>query len=497
MAKNIIYRAENFDDNSRPKKRMKHDLLYEPDIEPYLECCVCMRSDMDGLAVVVDNEKPVEDTGIHPMATLRDCDEGIPLENTIFLSCCGVHGVCYDCLHKLAMNFDNHPIGPKHPLIRCPYPFNDGCITSTGVPNYFTHLDIKKILSESDYVLYMNHADRYQFPGYEIVKCPRPTIDNENQEIVSCGALILVPIDVLHDTQVGQLILECNQNPQCYRRTCYHCHSLIRKRGITEHEHEDEDQIGGYIVDKDVYCERCVTNVENTNPKSFNRYFYNPNKKIKDGNPLLFRNDELEDDLIISQIEEIIDAEELYTKCMECLTPIHKTEQCNTMTHCGIERCYACGRSGTYQQPLGDHWDVSGITGCPRFDYSTFWNEWAGCDFKCLETECYGDSIGSCNIDDHQEGINRVNEIRKRSHVYHAIKSLLPEQQDRIMKHLSNLTKFQPYLPTVKCSEYKTYLPDIIVKKIDEVKEMIDEEGDQPQCRDFLNRLSFLNFERI
>ena len=271
---------------------------------------------------------------------------------------------------------------------------------------------LKKALTGPQYRSYITHAERYQFPGYEIVKCPRPIITNEEGGLGVCGAWILVPVNVIQSTPVGYLIMECDQNSKCHRRSCYHCHSLVRRNMRIR---RDEDNIGGVINDNDVFCERCVTSGENTNPMALNRYFYNPNKHRNDGESLLFRNEEISDEVVLTQLTEMINSERLFTRCMECLTTIYKTEQCNTITHCGVERCYACGRSGTHEQDLGDHWDITGVKGCPRFDHSNFWNEWANCEFKCREGLCYSDAIGGCTMGDHQPGIHEMIEIRKKS----------------------------------------------------------------------------------
>jgi hypothetical protein len=465
MSKNKNYRVEDSGETKRPKKRRKviEESEESEELEPYLECCVCMRSDLDDLAILVDNEAPLKEDGFHPTATLADCDEGIPLKNTIFLSCCRQHGICHDCMKTISTNFDNHPIGPNHSLIPCPYPFDEGCKTPVGTENYFTHSDVRKILDETQYQSYITHAERFQFPGYEIVKCPRPIIINEEGEVGVCGAWVLIPIDLIKSTPVGYLIMECDQNPKCYRRSCYHCHSLVRRNLRTR---RDQNNIAGVINSNDVFCERCVTSTENTNRMAFNRYFYKPNKQRNDGQSLFFRNEEIPDETVLAQLTEMVDSERLYTRCMECLTTIYKTEQCNTITHCGIERCYACGRSGTREQDLGDHWDVTGVKGCPRFDHSNFWNEWGNCDFKCREGLCYSDTIGNCTVAEHQRGINTMIELRKRAHIYHAIKSLLPEQRESILKQSSRIPKLRPYLPRYMCSEYRTYLSDIVFQKI-------------------------------
>ena len=109
MSGNKNYRVDDSGDENRPEKRRKIDDIYDyiteqseqsegasEEIEPYLECCVCLCSDLNDLAILVNNEAPMNDDGFHPVASLADCDEGIPLENTVFLSCCREHGICYN-----------------------------------------------------------------------------------------------------------------------------------------------------------------------------------------------------------------------------------------------------------------------------------------------------------------------------------------------------------------------------------------------------------------
>ena len=375
------------------------------------------------------------------------------------------------CIRKIAIGFENHPIGPQHPLIKCPFPYRD-CMSESGIPNYFSHNDIRKIINDEQlYTQYLNHSERYQFPGYEIVKCPRPMI-MQNYPSGVCGALILVPIEKTKHLEPGHLIIECDQNPQCNRKSCYHCHSLVRKYGDAN--------------DLDMFCDYCITSSENTNPRSYNRYFYKDDKKLKDGKWIFYRNEELTSDIVIPQLLEIVESDYGYIKCFECLTVIQKTEQCNTVTCCKIDRCYACGRSGTPDRDLGDHWDSTGIKGCPRFDYACFWNEWAHCNFECLENECYNQLIGDCDVPEHQYGVKKVIAIRKKAMVYHAIKSLLPYFRQEILTKAQSIKKLKQYLPTYISSDYRTYIADITHRKyylaklsIGETRAIIDEMNKQ------------------
>ena len=511
--KRTISAIEQDHNNPRKKRRLNNDIFayiseesIEEIMEPpqLIECCVCMRSNLDNLSILVDNESDIQENGIPMIATLGDCDEGIDISGTIFLSCCKIHGICYNCLKTIALSFDNHLIGASHSFIPCPSPFNngeDGCVSISGMSNYFTHSDIRKLLDDEEFAMYMNHAQRYQFPGYELVPCPRPLLDNNI--IIKCGALILVPIDAIQHSIPGHLILQCNQSEECFRRSCYHCQSLIRQRG-----YGIPDDIGGVVNDPDVTCEHCITKTENVNPQALNRYFYNPNKMLKDGRPIMFRNEELTKELVLSQLMEVAEADKLYTRCFECLTTIYKTEQCNTITHCGIERCYVCGRSGSNESHLGDHWDVSGMKGCPRFDHSVFWNQWGNCNFKCRESYCYGDQVGQCRYITHQEGIENMVELRKRSHIFHAIKSLLPEQQQSIIDEIVNIENYEclkKYLPKVVCNEYQMFLPDLMYDKLKEAEDYLNDGGgddnynaaEQQESLYIINKLRDYEFKEI
>ena len=98
MTKKKNYRVQDSGEKNHLRKRRKviqHVLNSSEQQKPYLECCVCMRSDLDDLAILVNNGAPLKEDGFHPTATLSDCDEGIPLKNTIFLSCCNTHGICH------------------------------------------------------------------------------------------------------------------------------------------------------------------------------------------------------------------------------------------------------------------------------------------------------------------------------------------------------------------------------------------------------------------
>lgn len=406
-------------------------------------CCICMveapevPEDDSPLALLNEDGRLISLNELEGDTDTLRGGHRVGAEQVIFASACGEHAICNYCLHRLATNTRNHPVGPQHPLIPCPYPFRDCLTPSTGLPNYFSHAAIEKLLTEEEIERYRVHVARYQFPGYELMACPRPS-----RYGTMCGAGILVSLDAIRTAETGKLVVVCDQAPRCRRKSCYHCHGLV---------HRTRD-----------YCDFCVTAIENTNPKLPNHYFYRPGKRVGDGQPGLMLNEELTEEIAISQIKDIVEAERLEIRCIECHIPILKSELCNTLEHCGIERCYSCGRSGTRTRKLGDHWDSSGVKGCPRFDHSIYWNVMAGCKFQCVEGECYNEELGDCDVEEHAAGVEAMVHTRKRAHIYHAIKSLLPELRQTVLDKLWRSPEMRPYLPGWWSSDYRTYTPDTI-----------------------------------
>lgn len=394
-----------------------------------LVCCVCLVPEAQvGAARSRDGRRL---RGLHEL-TGREIRARVCIVAT---GCSSAHCVCLQCMHRMATSFaGGHLVNAEHPMIRCPYPFGACVAPETGTPNYIPHAHVERLLTEPEKAQYRAHCERFQFPGFELMRCPRPFTNGP------CNAGILVPLERVRRARPGELVVLCDQTAECWRKTCYHCRGLVRR------DHRA--------------CLSCVDASENENPGAMNRYFYRPGKVAGDGQPPMYRNEELSEHLVVAQILELCRAEHLELRCLECLTFMYKTEQCNTMEHCGLERCYVCGRSGTRSQPLGDHWDSRGARGCPRYDTSMFWNA-IGCEFVCEEGRCYGDVIGPCAIPEHQPGIKSLVYCRKRGHVYHALRSLLPGLRELVLHKLWMLhPETREYLPRCWSKDHRTYLPD-------------------------------------
>lgn len=439
----------------------------ELEYEEAAECCVCMATDEDdGVFAMRENGRRLASLYLLPDDVNVQGGAPAQAQQVIFASaCCGnddgeaahaAHALCSYCLHRLATSFGgNHPIGARHPMIPCPYPFGDCLTPETGLANYFPHTLVERVLTDAELVQYRAHVQRYQFPGFELVQCPRPSRFG-----TTCGAGILVSLDDIHASEPGSLVMRCDQSQQCQRQTCYHCRSLVHRARSR--------------------CDYCITSRENTNERGLNHYFYRPDKVVGDGQSNLLRNDELTLELVVAQIVEMAKTERLETRCTECLTFMFKTEMCNTLEHCGVEKCYSCGRSGTRTQKLGDHWDSNGFRGCPRFDYSTFWNVIGGCKFRCLEGDCYGGEVGDCDREAHTLGIQNMIRIRKKAHIYHAIKSLLPHLRQRVLDELwTEHAVIRPLLPQCDSSDYRTYVPECTRKTAIQAQKIISASSSQ------------------
>lgn len=351
-------------------------------------------------------------------------------EDYLIISCClnEDHKICISCLKKLSLNFDSHMINKNNSLMFCPA--TEGCLTQAGTLNYFDHNLIKKILSEEEFELYNEHAERFIFTGFEIVKCK------------SCHTPNVIPEKSFKDADIGRLIIKCSQSTNCDAIFCYTCKSDV-----------------SYLAS---VCPYCDLKTENTNPSSFNKYFYKNIENRLEGQigeeKYFFRNKELTNEIILNQLSEII--LEPYVRCPICLFKVYKTEQCNGMDHCGVEFCYSCNRKTIGK--LNDHWSELGSKGCWRFDNASL-IVYDVPEFSCVDGVCYGHVKGDCKIEFHKEGVDKLQDYRTRGIVYHMLKSLLENKRNEIIEIINNNIHYdfiQKFLPNnFKYINYFDYKP--------------------------------------
>lgn len=401
---------------SRPIETPSADAPLDPDDEPGLQKYLdeLWNSILESVYVM----EPV-DASIDDVDRTAFTDNSLP-GDVLVRSCCGTHSICVQCLRRFVTDYENHPINENNSHVPCPYPF-EPCTTPIGFQNVFTHTCIQKVLDETQWNEYQTHASRFEFPGHTVVTCPMLVFSTTRFAREPCGAVILVPNETIRSQPVGELIIECSQNARCLKRFCYTCKQPVS------------------IIS--TVCYLCRNTHESENPDMFN-YFFNKNANATpdqvdyvheesfrvfciDESDYLYRNKELTAELAVEHIQRTIDDVDNYLICSVCKMSMYKTEKCNGLSHHNIERCYACGRIGFKIRGLADHWDTTGVAGCPRFDHDAYLRVHIP-EFRCTE-QCTNHDMGDCTVEDHQPGIQRLATERKRGYVYHMIKSLLPD----------------------------------------------------------------------
>ena len=268
-------------------------------------CCVCFK-DFD------------TEINIH---NLIDIQQENITHDTIIKSSCGVHYICVKCLHTIVTDYTNHPINEHNSHVYCPYPFDD-CLTAAGTKNTFDHQTILKILDDFEQQQYIEHSERFSFPGYTIITCPCTYYTTTYSEI--CNYLILIENELISSANTGDLIVQCHQNEKCCKTFCYHCRIEVSR-------YESE-------------CILCKLTSENANPNIFNRYIVKENDfenivyndeeydstKYFDESEYLYYNREITLDMALKHITKLIDYD-MYCICPICKIHLYKTEKCNAL----------------------------------------------------------------------------------------------------------------------------------------------------------------------
>ena len=127
--------------------------------------------------------------------------------------------------------------------------------------------------------------------------------------------------------------------------------------------------------------------------------------------------------------------------CFRCGHGVDKTVDCNAVTHCGVERCYVCGRNTRVGGCLdGNHWNPEGIGGCPRYDDQPYWLVHVP-RFLCRQGVCH-DEARDCRDPSHAEGIADMHEERRVWHVWGVLSSVNEAIRSEAVKLA--LASFQP-----------------------------------------------------
>lgn len=85
--------------------------------------------------------------------------------------------------------------------------------------------------------------------------------------------------------------------------------------------------------------------------------------------------------------------------CFRCEVVLAKTTDCNSVAHCDMEHCWACGMASLPGRPLPPtHWDT-----CPRYDDDVRWHDVGVRDYRCRGGVCHDDER-DCHREDHRVG---------------------------------------------------------------------------------------------
>ena len=298
------------------------------------------------------------------------------------------HAACGECHRRLATQWHNHPIGPGSDSYTCPH---DGCSAT------YPTADFKGLLSDEDMKRLQARENRFKNREV-IVSCPR------------CGSIVPVPQDRLRDSEPGTVVFQC-----CTLHWCFHCFSPVGRSN-------------GDLTSPSV-CIPCIRGqVTWTN---INRFFIRPQSCLDEGMlPPLMRNYELSLELVLKQIIDMCESDVVDDPCAGCGTKMHRSSECNELSHCGIHRCAHCGMSGfEWETHLIDHFHGEGR--CPLYPSSDFWHR-MGLPSLC-DHKCQNDSQ-DCKLPEHRDRIEAQTDVRRLQHIQSAMNSLPKELKDQVVE---------------------------------------------------------------
>jgi hypothetical protein len=366
-------------------------------------------------------------------------------DNSMFLSPCGKHFICKECLKTVALDFENHPINNNYSLIRC-LNSGDGCLTPEDIPYFFEHSDIRKVLTEEQYMMYITYAERYEYLGYDVIKCNKLNIFTGER----CDGKIAVVHDDIANTEEGYLLVECPETVTCGNRICYNCRNYVSymydacKNCSNLHEYDNPFALNKFLIKE---TDEEITLLKQ-NGALDQQEFALVSRKVNEESDYLYRNCDITVDIALSYIYKILydDQDKISLQCPICLNYFYKSEKCSALKHCGIERCYSCGKIQNKSNifGIGDHWSEMGVNGCPRFDTAPYWDHYARCEYMCSDevynsNYCHSHIKGECSKAEHKFGKTRLNHERKQALVYHFLKSLLPDLREEVFNNVEDV----------------------------------------------------------
>jgi hypothetical protein len=464
--------------------------IYEIRTNPLNCCCVCF-CDYN----LIFNNQTNEYLSLNDIENIWFENEFIP-DELLIKNPCDKHYLCIGCLRKITHNYENHLINENESHIYCPFPF-EKCENNLGFRYIFDHSLIKKVCrNEKEWQNYMDYSLQYEFPGYTKIKCP--SLYYFKGENIICNSDILIETEEFKSKAIGELIITCDQNINCLKRCCYNCkkqisfYTNICYTCATTHENENPNVLNYFLNKTDITLDIPSTskNVDEFELESMSKY--NPED-------YLYYNKDITEEIALEQLKQVIDNYELYMICPICKISLYKTEKCNGLSHHNVERCYVCGRVGYKIKGLGDHWSPYGDNGCFRFESDSY-IRYNLTSYICSDIICHNHDKGECNIPEHQEGIEDLDNLRKSSTILHIINSLLPNIRynvyDKLHTHyINSKDKYHliPYKQTLLLLEkFKSHSRDCTEKVIyDELKLKFPEFTDKSytiDCTDYISQ---------
>jgi hypothetical protein len=309
---------------------------------------------------------------------------------------CGIseHKICTPCIEKIIKTI---PIKEGKPEISCQYPFDDCKIKyNDGI--------LEKILKER-YMIYRIASDKYTYQDCGVEYCP------------NCESVLVFEEDI-----EDGYIYDCTY---CLNSFCFRCKTQCFGSNNS--------------------CFHC-SGYPNINPYSYNYFFYKSNRQ------------ELTDYFYINAEVDPLDAckqiiqkiTELSVRCPICITPMQRSEQCNSLKHCHVEICSNCGKFSKIGESLGDHWSARGY-GCARWETDEIYSKLTP-TFSCREGLCYSHEKGDCTDSSHETGKSDFSDFRKKQYIYHSLKSLLPRIRYDVIDLLPE--SLEEYVPSAEVFDY-------------------------------------------
>ncbi|AJF98237.1 hypothetical protein TW95_gp1503 [Pandoravirus inopinatum] len=431
------------------------DIVLRPCAEaPSIECSICMRDDGTVLwDVPLAQPATLHDLWTDPDRHVLVANGARLADDVILVNPCrnADHAVCVGCMRTVLLNRGRPPVSVTRAAVGCVSLDGESRCAATAYPEAHP---FALVLDGDEALNLAGLYDRHRFPGMEVIPCPlhvvidRPVPAGRRRgprvEVIPCGAECIVEHDHVARAVRGHLAIACTQNPRCAGTFCYHCRSRL-PAGATR-------------------CGRCTHVAEHDNPEGINRYFYRPglmapagsgdktgasvaehighqvgNASGNGADAHLLRNREITKEVAVDQIERMLAMDRVAQPCYRCGVPLLKSTECNALSHCGVQKCYMCGRNalaGGHLEP--EHWDAHGSTGCPRYDHHAYWRTMKD-PFVCAEGRCYSD-VKECKVAAHRAGIEAMHAERRVWHAWGMLRSLAAPLRERVISKLDAAT---------------------------------------------------------